>query len=150
MKKKKKKTDAPITPELKAERESVPRGPGGAFAPGNVHATGRKQKNATLLSMLREIPGLTSRAVLKELWDRILAQALGDPAQGIPVDLDAAKLVFKHTWGSTFTIAQDERVARLEAILEQIFSEHPDLKSNGEALPRLGSGAVNSLEIIDA
>lgn len=113
---------------MKALREIVPRAKGGKFAKGNACAKERRSKSAEQLAMIRAVPGNTPIEWVSELWTRLWALALGAPNENIqPVEW-AVKEVTKHIWGSLHTISQDERMLRLEAELERIYKEKPELR----------------------
>ena len=123
-----KKSDKPVDPRAKALRDLVPRIKKGQFAAGNKNATARRSAFAEKMGILRDTPAnMTSKEMSDKLWLTIYVLGIGNLDEGIlPVEW-AAKLVADKLWGNRHTISQDERMLKLEAELERIYREHPNL-----------------------
>jgi len=143
-----KKVD-PLAAKLKTLREAIPRNTKGQFGAGNKNATSRRTATADKLQILRDTPAnMTTKEMSDHAWLTYYVLGVGDLENGIMPVQWAAELFAKRVWLDRHAIVVDERMLKLEATIERIYLENPDLKNNGEALPRLGiSGAIDSLEI---
>lgn len=123
-----KKSDKPVDARTQMLRDLVKRGKGGAFGKGNKNAAGRRTANAEKMAILRNTPAnCTTKEMSDKFWLTIFVMALGNLDAGImPVEW-AAKLVADKLWGNRHTISNDERMLKLEAELERIYREHPNL-----------------------
>ena len=123
-----KKSDAPVDARTQMLRDLVKRKPGGKFAKGNTNAAGRRTANAEKMAILRNTPAnCTTKEMSDKFWLTIFVMALGNlEAEILPVEW-AAKLVADKLWGNRHKISNDERMLKLEAELERIYRDNPNL-----------------------
>lgn len=143
-----KKVD-PLAEKLKKLRESVPRDNKGKFGKGNQNALARRTATADKLQILRDTPAnMTTKEMSDHAWLTYYVLAVGDLEKGILPVQWAAELFAKRVWLDRHAIVVDERMLKLEADLERIYHENPDLlKSDGQEVQSLGiAGAIAPLE----
>jgi len=123
-----KKPDAPVDPRVKQLRDLVKRDKKGYFGKGNQNAAGRRTAHAEKMAIIRSTPAnMTSKEMSDSLWLTFYVLAKGDLENGIMPVQWAAELISKKLWPDRHALVQDERMLKLEAELERIYREHPNL-----------------------
>ena len=124
-----KPTTRKVDPRHQALRDLVARDNKGHFGKGNKNAAGRRTATAEKSGMLRDTPvNCTTEEMSRKFWLTMYVMAIGDLKNGtLPVEW-CAKIVADKLYGNRHSIANDERMLKLEAELERIYLERPELR----------------------